>query len=202
MTANATATTQAAAGNLITVSTDRYDIRINPVGGDIVYAALKQYDATLDSAESFVLLESDAGHTYVAQSGLIGQNGIDTAEGRATYTSPRSSYELNGAGTLQVPLVHQKDGVTITKTYTFKAGEYPINLSYNINNTSAAAWQGQMYAQLKRDNSVDPGVEDKGMMRMATYLGGAWGTPDDPYNKLKFGNFHFSFFSPKNSASQ
>ena len=190
LTANATATTQAAAGNLITVSTDRYDIRINPVGGDIVYAALKQYDATLDSAESFVLLESDAGHTYVAQSGLIGQNGIDTAEGSATYTSPRSSYELNGAGTLQVPLVHQKDGVTITKTYTFKAGEYPINLSYNINNTSAAAWQGQMYAQLKRDNSVDPGVEDKGMMRMATYLGGAWGTPDDPYNKLKFGNFN------------
>lgn len=54
------------------------------------------------------LLESDAGRTYVAQSGLIGQNGIDTAEGRATYTSPRNSYELNGAGTLQVPLVHQK----------------------------------------------------------------------------------------------
>lgn len=182
-------TTTASDGQLISVSTDRYDIRINPVGGDIVHAALKQYDATLNGNEPFVLLESSA-RTYVAQSGLIGQDGIDTSAGRATYTSPQMHYEMGENGTLEVPLVYQKDGVTITKTYAFKAGGYPIDLSYNINNASASAWQGQMYAQLKRDDSADPGVEDKGMMGMATYLGGAWGTPDDPYNKLKFGNFN------------
>lgn len=181
--------TTASDGQLISVSTDRYDIRINPVGGDIVHAALKQYDATLNGNEPFVLLESSA-RTYVAQSGLIGQDGIDTSAGRATYTSPQMHYEMGENGTLEVPLVYQKDGVTITKTYAFKAGGYPIDLSYNINNASASAWQGQMYAQLKRDDSADPGVEDKGMMGMATYLGGAWGTPDDPYNKLKFGNFN------------
>lgn len=181
--------TTALDGQLISVSTDRYDIRINPVGGDIVHAALKQYDATLNGNEPFVLLESSA-RTYVAQSGLIGQDGIDTSAGRATYTSPQMHYEMGENGTLEVPLVYQKDGVTITKTYAFKAGGYPIDLSYNINNASASAWQGQMYAQLKRDDSADPGVEDKGMMGMATYLGGAWGTPDDPYNKLKFGNFN------------
>ncbi|WFF38669.1 membrane protein insertase YidC [Moraxella nasibovis] len=190
-TANTISTDAPAATSsaLISVSTDRYDIRIDPVGGDIVHAALKQYDATLNSPERFVLLESQA-RTYVAQSGLIGQNGIDTSAGRATYTSPQTHYEMGSAGVLEVPLTHQQDGVTITKTYTFKAGEYPINLSYNINNASQAAWQGQMYAQLKRDNSSDPGVEDKGMMGMATYLGGAWGTPEDPYNKLKFADFN------------
>ena len=176
--------------NLISVDTDRYEIKINPVGGDIVYAALKQYNATKDSNTPFVLLENNATRTYVAQSGLMGRDGIDTAQGRAVYTSPRTSYQLNSsAGSLQVPLVYQKDGVTITKTYTFNAGQYSINLSYNINNTSANAWQGQMYAQLKRDNSKDPGLDDKGMLGMATYLGGAWGTPDDPFNKLKFSNF-------------
>ncbi|MFA9486852.1 MULTISPECIES: membrane protein insertase YidC [unclassified Moraxella] len=179
----------ASTANLISVSTDRYDIRINPVGGDIVYAALKQYNEALDSKEYFTLLESNA-RTYVAQSGLIGKDGIDTASGRATYTSPKTHYELDGLGELRVPLTYQKDGLTITKTYTFKSGEYPIKLSYNINNASAAAWQGQMYAQLKRDDSADPGVENKGMMGMATYLGGAWGTPDEPYNKLKFGKFN------------
>ena len=46
-----------------------------------------------------------------------------------------------------------------------------------------------MYAQLKRDSSKDPGLEDKGMLGMSTYLGGAWGVPSDPYNKLKFSNF-------------
>ena len=76
--------------NLISVSTDRYEIKINPVGGDIVYAALKQHNATKDSTEPFVLLETNS-RTYVAQSGLIGRDGIDTAEGRAVYHSPRGS---------------------------------------------------------------------------------------------------------------
>ncbi|MFB6348561.1 membrane protein insertase YidC [Moraxella sp. ZJ142] len=190
LTADVAADTQATADQLISVSTDRYDIKINPVGGDIVYAALKQYNATKGSDEPFVLLEQTNARTYVAQSGLIGRDGIDTAESRAVYRSPRSSYELDtAAGSLQVPLIYQKDGVTITKTYTFNAGQYPINLSYNINNNSDKPWQGQMYAQLKRDASKDPGLQDKGMLSMATYLGGAWGVPSDPYNKLKFTNF-------------
>lgn len=185
-----TAITNSNSASLISVSTNRYDIKINPVGGDVVYAALKQYDATLNSQERFVLLESGHGRTYEAQSGLIGRDGIDTQAGRAIYSTPKSSYSLDGnTGTLQVPLTYQKDGLTITKTYTFKAGEYPITVSYNINNASDKEWQGQMYAQLKRDGSSDPGLDDKGMMGMATYLGGAWGTPDDPYNKLKFADF-------------
>lgn len=175
---------------LITVTTDRYDIKISPEGGDIVYAALKQYDATLDSDEPFVLLENDSNRVYVAQSGLIGPNGIDTAAGRANYSHSANSYAMqSGQQTLSVPLTYQKDGVTITKTFTFTADKYPIDVSYQIQNKSATAWQGQMFAQLKRDASKDPGMSDKGALSMATYLGGAWGTPDDPYNKLKFKDF-------------
>ncbi|MGM8886163.1 membrane protein insertase YidC [Psychrobacter sp. 1U2] len=176
--------------NLISVTTDRYDIKINPEGGDIVYAALKQYDATLDSDEPFVLLENNSNRVYVAQSGLIGQNGIDTADGRASYRSAADSYMMQeGQQTLSVPLTYQQDGVKVTKTYTFTHGKYPIDVSYQIQNRSAQPWQGQMFAQLKRDDSKDPGMSDKGALSMATYLGGAWGTPDDPYNKLKFGKF-------------
>ncbi|MDX2373457.1 membrane protein insertase YidC [Psychrobacter sp. PP-21] len=175
---------------LITVTTDRYDIKINPEGGDIVYAALKQYDATLDSDKPFVLLENNSNRVYVAQSGLIGQNGIDTAEGRAIYTHTANNYVMeNGQQTLSVPLTYKKDGVTVTKTFTFTENKYPIDISYKIQNASTNAWQGQMFAQLKRDDSKDPGMSDKGALSMATYLGGAWGTPDDPYNKLKFGDF-------------
>ncbi|WP_435979531.1 membrane protein insertase YidC [Psychrobacter sp. DM4] len=176
--------------SLITVTTDRYDIKINPEGGDIEYAALKQYDATLDSDEPFVLLESNSNRIYVAQSGLIGQDGIDTAEGRANYSHTANNYVMEeGQQTLSVPLTYQKDGVTITKTFTFTQDKYPIDVSYQIQNASTAAWQGQMFAQLKRDDSKDPGMSDKGALSMATYLGGAWGTPDDPYNKLKFKDF-------------
>ncbi|HSP85571.1 MAG TPA: membrane protein insertase YidC [Psychrobacter sp.] len=183
--------TPATDAGLITVTTDRYDIKINPEGGDIVYAALKQYDATLDSDKPFVLLENNSNRVYVAQSGLIGQNGIDTAEGRAKYSHTTNNYVMKkGQQTLSVPLTYKKDGVTITKTFTFTQDKYPIDISYQIQNASTAAWQGQMFAQLKRDDSKDPGMSDKGALSMATYLGGAWGTPDDPYNKLKFGKFN------------
>lgn len=176
---------------LITVTTDRYDIKINPEGGDIVYAALKQYDATLNSEKPFVLLENNSARVYVAQSGLIGPNGIDTAEGRAKYSHAANNYVMEkGQQTLSVPLTYQKDGVTVTKTFTFTQDKYPIDISYQIQNASAKAWQGQMFAQLKRDDSKDPGMSDKGALSMATYLGGAWGTPEDPYNKLKFGKFN------------
>lgn len=176
---------------LISVTTDKYDIRINPVGGDVVYVALRNYDATLDSETPFVLLQNDAERVYVAQSGLIGKDGIDTATARATYTAPSNQFVMQPSqNTLSVPLTYQKDGVTVTKTYTFTKGQYPIEVSYNINNTGNQAWQGQMYAQLKRDNSKDPGLANKGAMSLSTYLGGAWGTPASPYNKLKFGNFN------------
>ena len=104
----------------------------------MVYAALVAYDATLGSSEPFVLLENNAHRTYVAQSLVVGKDGIDSADGRAHYTSENSHYELTG-DTLSVPLVHQKDGVTITKTYTFSRGQYPIKVTHNINNTSDKA---------------------------------------------------------------
>ena len=187
---DAVTTTPVKNASLITVTTDRYDIKINPEGGDIVYAALKQYDATLDSEKPFVLLENNSSRVYVAQSGLIGQDGIDTAEGRATYNHTANNYVMeDGQQMLSVPLTYKKDGVTITKTFTFTENKYPIDITYQIQNASTNAWQGQMFAQLKRDDSKDPGMSDKGALSMATYLGGAWGTPDDPYNKLKFGDF-------------
>ncbi|MGM8888896.1 membrane protein insertase YidC, partial [Psychrobacter sp. 1U2] len=140
----AVTTTPAKNAGLITVTTDRYDIKINPEGGDIVYAALKQYDATLDSDEPFVLLENNGNRVYVAQSGLIGQDGIDTAEGRATYSHTANNYVMEaGQQTLSVPLTYKKDGVTITKTFTFTQDKYPIDVSYQIQNASANAWQGQ-----------------------------------------------------------
>jgi len=183
-------TASAKDAGLITVTTNRYDIKINPEGGDVVYAALKQYDAKLDGDEPFVLLENDSNRVYVAQSGLIGKDGIDTAEGRANYSHTANNYVMKeGQQTLSVPLTYKKNGVTITKTFTFTHDKYPIDVSYQIQNASTQPWQGQLFAQLKRDDSEDPGMSGKGALSMATYLGGAWGTPDDPYNKLKFDDF-------------
>lgn len=174
--------------NLIDVTTDLYHIKINPVGGDVVYAALRQYQESLGNQKPFVLLEESGGRTYTAQSLIGGKDGIDNA-GRVLYQSPQSSYVMT-QDTLSVPLSYQKDGVLVQKTYVFKKGDYPITLNHTIVNHSAKDWQGELFVQLKRDNSKDPGLADKGMMGLATYLGGAWGTLEQPYNKLKFSKFN------------
>ena len=201
--AQQTTATPAAAVNqqLISVQTDLYHLWISPKGGDIVRIELLNHDKSKNSDESFVMLENDAKRTYVAQSGLIGLNGPDSSRaGRPTFEFEKANYTLadakaatvdgKNAQVLSVPMVLKSaDGVEIIKTFTFKKGEYPVNVSYQVVNRSAQNWQGQMFGQIKRDNSEDPGKSDQGIFTLGTFLGGAWGTPDDHYNKLKFANF-------------
>ncbi|MDM1249317.1 membrane protein insertase YidC [Acinetobacter sp. R933-2] len=196
-TAPATANQQ-----LISVQTDLYHVWISPKGGDIVRIELLNHDKSKNSDEPFVMLESDAKRTYVAQSGLIGLNGPDSSRaGRPNYEFEKAAYTVADSKdvkdkdgkvvkTLTVPMVFKTaDGVEIIKSFNFKQGAYPIDVSYQVVNRSAQNWQGQMFGQLKRDNSEDPGKSDQGIFTLGTFLGGAWGTPDEHYNKLKFANF-------------
>ncbi|RJL75125.1 membrane protein insertase YidC [Acinetobacter radioresistens] len=189
---------------LISVQTDLYHLLINPKGGDIVRIELLNHDKNKDSDQPFVMLESDAKRTYVAQSGLIGLNGPDSnRSGRPVYEAEKTSYDLlkdaqtvskdNGKAVkvLTIPMVYKTaDGVEIIKTFTFKQGEYPIVVNHKVVNRSQQNWQGQMFGQIKRDNSEDPGKSDQGIFTLGTFLGGAWGTPEEHYNKLKFDNFN------------
>ncbi len=122
-------------------------------------------------------------------------------QGRPQYEVEKTAYTLADAKdsqnkdgkaekVLTVPMVYKTaDGVEIIKRFTFKQGDYPVQVSYQVVNRSAQNWQGQMFGQIKRDNSEDPGKSDQGIFTLGTFLGGAWGTPDEHYNKLKFANF-------------
>ena len=198
-----TTTPATANQQLVAVQTDLYHLWINPKGGDIVRVELLNHDKSKNSEQPFVMLENDEKRTYVAQSGLIGLNGPDSSRsGRPTFEFEKSTYTLADAQTttnkdgeaekvLKVPMVLKTaDGVEIIKTFTFQEGAYPVNVSYQVINRSQQNWQGQMFGQIKRDNSEDPGKTDQGIFTLGTYLGGAWGTPDEHYNKLKFDNFN------------
>lgn len=68
---------QQASAKTITVTTDVLTLSIDTVGGDVVHADLNQYSAELDSSDPFVLLKDTQGHQFIAQSGLVGPQGID-----------------------------------------------------------------------------------------------------------------------------
>lgn len=181
------------ASNLIEVVTDVYHLWIDPKGGDVVRAELLQHDLNKNQDDKpFVILENDANRVYIAQSGLVGTNGVDASiNGRPNYESENKQYRLTaGQKELVVPLVYKDpNGVEVIKSFTLKAGQYPIHVNYRIINRSGQPWQGQMFGQIKRDSSNDPSKSNQGIFQMGTYLGGAWGTPDEQYNKLKFDNF-------------
>jgi len=185
----------------IEVETDVFKISINPRGGDVVYAALKEYPRVIDKADDpFVLLQNGGARVYIAQSGLIGKNGPDAAStGRPLYQAAQSSFQMaEGEDTLQVDLQLNQNGVNITKRYTFTRGDYLIDVQYIVDNQSSEHWQGNFFAQLKRDNSADPSKTTS--MGMASYLGAATQTAEDNYVKVDFDDAGDSPFKEKNTG--
>ncbi|MDB4836901.1 membrane protein insertase YidC [Marinomonas sp.] len=176
-----------ASGELIEVVTDTLRVSIDPVGGDLVEAALLQYQKELGQPESFVILENGKQRTYVTQSGLIGKNGPDaSADGRPVYKSESTSYRLaDGQDSLDVDLYFtDANGVKYTKTFRFSKGTYSIRQLITVDNTSAESWRGNLFAQIKRDNSEDPSQASG--MGLQPYLGGAISDEENTYNKVSF----------------
>jgi len=176
-----------ATGRIITVHTDVLEVKIDLVGGDVVGAALKNYPKTLDDpADPFVLLERNATRTYVAQSGLVGPDGIDQKE-RATYRAERDVYEQSGNEPLEVTIEHvgSNSALRVLKTFLFKPGSHTITVNQTISNPSAVVAQVTPFVQLKRDSSPAPVASDAGM-GMQPFLGSALTQPDQRFTKFDF----------------
>jgi YidC/Oxa1 family membrane protein insertase len=175
------ASTTLAKRAVINITTDVFKVKIDTKGGDIVETDLIDYKETKGSDVPYMLLGEFDGKQYFSQSGLIGLNGPDaSANGRPTYQSEQTSYTLTG-DELRVPLQFtDSNGVSFTKTYVFKKGQYDVGLEYKVNNTTSAPVQVQLYTQIKRT------VQEKGSMVDQNYLGAAYGTDEEPYEKYSF----------------
>lgn len=173
----------------ITVETDVMDLLIDPQGGDVVSAKLKDYPIDSEDPDiPFQLLGNNPqGIELILQSGLIGKNGTDTGASRPVYFAEKSSYQLEkNKNELVVELTLQQSDVLITKRYTFTKGSYLVAIDNLVQNNGNQDWSGAFYGQIKRDNSIDPSLGGKGFTNLATYLGGAYLSADDKYEKLKF----------------
>ena len=169
----------------VDIQTDTLELNIDLNGGDIVSLSLPKYLKQIDVADDpFKLLEDSLGRSYVAQSGLIGQNGIDSS-GRAIYESMYKNYQLDdGQELLQVDLVNvvQPD-IIVTKRFSFRKDSYLIDIEFLVENNSNTTWSANVFGQIKRDNFDDPSSVG-GFGR--TFLGFVTTTGDDPYIKIDF----------------
>ena len=173
-----------ATGQTVRVVTDTLELSISLDGGDITSLALPQFLKQLDvPSDPFDLLQTQPGRSYVAQSGLIGPDGIDSG-GRASYRSRLSSYVMQETDEqLTVDLVSETDEVTVTKRYRFTRGSYLIEVSFLISNQSTNRFQANAFGQIKRNIFDDPSAVG-GFGR--TYLGFVTTSEDDPYIRIDF----------------
>ena len=171
--------------DLISIRTDTFDIRIDPIGGDIVHLALPLYLKQIDVADDpFVLLDDQPGREYIAQSGLIGANGVDS-DGRAIYKATSTRHSMSeSSDSLNVDLtITTADGIEVIKRYGFNRNSYLIDISFIVNNRSSENWQANAFGQIKRDAFDDP--SDAGGFGR-TYLGFVTTMSEDPYIEIEF----------------
>jgi YidC/Oxa1 family membrane protein insertase len=173
---------QHVSGKIITVKTDVLTLFIDTVGGDVISAKLNKYAEKLHSHIPFPLLRETKDHIFIAQSGLIGPQGIDKNEGRAIYHTDQNDYQLAAnQNELRIPLTYQANGLTYTKTFVLKRNSYAINVDFTVNNQSGQNATVGMYAHLRQTL-----VESGGSLAMPTFHGGAYSTEDTRYKKFSF----------------
>ena len=177
---------QAEGQKIVTITTDVFTVSIDTLGGDIVETKLLNHlDKMADKGgQPISIFTQSDGNEFIAESGLIGANGTDTATARPLFASSASNYELTGDQQgLDVDLVYYQGSVEIIKRFEFKPADYSIGIRYIVRNRSSEAWSATFYGQFKRD-SHQPESESSTGMR--PFLGAALREKEKNYSKYDF----------------
>jgi YidC/Oxa1 family membrane protein insertase len=150
--ANATTAQASAAPAVVRVRTDVLDVDISTLGGTLERVDLLAYPL-VKGEPTPVRLENrdDAQSLYVLRSGLGPSEG-EYPTHLALFSSAKSEYALDGGTELRVPLTWSEGGVTVTKTYVFRRGQYHIDVEYEVHNGGSTPWQARPYTQIQRND--------------------------------------------------
>jgi YidC/Oxa1 family membrane protein insertase len=137
-----------------------------------------------DNSKNVVLFDIDAGtgKTYLARTGLLGAAGLPNHT--SGFVARPGARMLNDASQNQIQLVLESEsgGVKLTKTFTFKRGDYVIDVRHDVTNTGSAPVAPQLYLQLAHDGNKPAGDS----FFNSTYTGPTMYTEEKRYEKLQF----------------
>ena len=186
---------------LVVVTTPKLKVWIDLLGGDIVRVQLPQYPVALDLQDTpYLLLEQNQNQTYVAQSGLIGPNGLDKNGQRPQYSSSVRELTIDeNDGQSDLVLSTVADGMTVEKVFSFTADKYLLDVSYRLTNTSNVAFTAGMFTQIKRDRKAVL-TDDSFSLAPDPYLGGAITTIETPYQKVEFDDLDEDVLQAENTG--
>jgi len=166
----------------VTITTDLFRVDVDTLGGTIRRLELLKFKDGVDDRKNQVLFDVDgaSGKTYLAETGLIGAPGLPNHQtGFVAKPGPRM---LNDANQIQLVLEAEAGGVKLTKTFTFKRGDYVIDVRHDITNVGTAPIKPELYLQLVHDGNKPAGDS----YFNSSYTGPTLYTAEDKYHKLKF----------------
>ncbi|HXJ09174.1 MAG TPA: membrane protein insertase YidC, partial [Burkholderiales bacterium] len=134
-------------GETVRVRTDLLAAEIDTVGGTLKRLELLKHKDSTDPNKNFVLLGPE--HQYEAQSGLTG----DGPNHRALWKAEALQYELQqGNDKVEVRLTASApNGVSATKTYTFRRDSYLIDVAMDVRNDGKQPASPYVYFQSTHD---------------------------------------------------
>jgi len=171
----------ATVGKKLKVETDTYIAEIDTAGGNISGLSLLKHREA-DNKDKPVVLMQQNGHTYLAQSGLLGE-GLPTHNTTFSVQQEGAVRLPEGENELQVELVAPSSGnAKVSKTYVFHRNSYLVDVVYRIENTGKTPLQPSAYFQLVRDDTPPEGSS----AFVPTYTGPVIYTDEEKFRKIEF----------------
>ncbi len=172
---------------LLAITTDVLDVRIDLTGGTVVSARLLDYPVELEVSEIKVdMLNRSGPEMFIAQSGLLSRESAPNHT--SVYQANTMQYTLGqSANEIHVPLTWDDgNGIQVTKTFIFERGNYDITVRHTLSNESGQSWSGSRYEQLQRSVLTDK--DDGGFTNPGRYsfFGIGFYSPDEKFEKIDF----------------
>ena len=173
------------AGETVSIATDVFNAGIDSRGATLARVELLKQKDPFDSTRNVVLLDRSASRLYLAETGLVPPAG---GAGLPNHHTPMRV--VPGERSLQpgqdaLTVRFESDpvgGVKLVKTYTFRRGDYVIDVLHEVINESAAPIDPRLYLQLVRDGNSPPGESSF----YFTFTGPAIYTDTAHYTKIDF----------------
>ena len=165
----------------IIVETDVIRAEIDSLGGVIRSLKLKKFPVSLEQPDELLeIIHSRSDTLYLIQSGL--RNKSNTAPTHhSLYQVAQTEYRLEeGSDELIVPLHWQENGISVTKTYHFRRGDYLVDVKHRIVNDSTEDWLGSEYRQIQRSRPLETS------RLLYTYTGSVYYNEEVKYEKVDF----------------
>ena len=169
----------------VTISTDVMKATLDSQGGTLARVELLREVDHVDRSKNVVLLDQSGERLYLAQTGLVPPAGGAGLPNHHTVMNlaPAERELKDGANQVQVRFESPEvGGVKLVKTYTFKRGDYVIDVKHEVVNNSAAPIDPRLYLQIVRDGNAPAGESSF----YFTFTGPAVYTDTDKFKKVDF----------------